>query len=410
MWGKAGSPRRRAWIVGAAVVLLLGVIYLAVKPLPEALANTDGLLPAEARAEVGRVRTALLASLAGLIAAAGALLSRLTYQLNRQVATQTHARDLQGQITERFTRAIDQLGNSTLDIRLGGIYALERIARDSDADYPQIIEVLTAFIRVHAPRRLGPADPDAGEAVESRTKPRADVQAALTVLGRRDAEREVSTGVVTRLDLSTTSLWGADLRDADLRSADLTATDLEAATLMWANLERAQLSWARLDDAKLPLARLAYANLTRATLKRSSLSSANLEQADLSEANLEGAFLAHAHLEGAHLREAQLGRAVLSEAHLERADLSEADLRGVRSDGAHFEEAILRKANLADAVLIDADLRGADLRGASLAGAVLGDAPSYTGTNALRNARIDDRTVPPHPEFDWEASGAIKVE
>src|SRR3954471_10607316 len=51
-----------------------------------------------------------------------------------------HSEDLrqtvQGQITERFTRAIDQLGatddkgNKRLEIRLGGIYALERISRD----------------------------------------------------------------------------------------------------------------------------------------------------------------------------------------------------------------------------------------------------------------------------------------
>jgi hypothetical protein len=35
----------------------------------------------------------------------------------------------EGQITERFTRAIDQLGDQRLEIRLGGIYALERIAK-----------------------------------------------------------------------------------------------------------------------------------------------------------------------------------------------------------------------------------------------------------------------------------------
>ena len=43
------------------------------------------------------------------------------------------ARD--GQITERFTRAVDQLGNEKMEIRLGGIYALERISRESKKDY-----------------------------------------------------------------------------------------------------------------------------------------------------------------------------------------------------------------------------------------------------------------------------------
>jgi len=40
----------------------------------------------------------------------------------------------EGQITERFTRAVDQLGSDDATILLGGIYALDRIARDSPRD------------------------------------------------------------------------------------------------------------------------------------------------------------------------------------------------------------------------------------------------------------------------------------
>jgi hypothetical protein len=47
----------------------------------------------------------------------------------------------QGQITERFTRAVDQLGSDKLDVRLGGMYALERIARHSDVDRTMIFVV-----------------------------------------------------------------------------------------------------------------------------------------------------------------------------------------------------------------------------------------------------------------------------
>src|SRR5205085_43814 len=77
----------------------------------------------------------------------------------------------EGQITDRFTKAIDQLGKSDspssdepetkkgltpsreslLAVRLGGIYALERIARDSPRDHWQIMEVLTAYVRQNAP-------------------------------------------------------------------------------------------------------------------------------------------------------------------------------------------------------------------------------------------------------------------
>ena len=53
--------------------------------------------------------------------------------------------------TDLFTRAIDQLGSEKLEVRLGGIYALERIARDSEKDHGPIMEVLVAFVRLHAP-------------------------------------------------------------------------------------------------------------------------------------------------------------------------------------------------------------------------------------------------------------------
>lgn len=51
------------------------------------------------------------------------------------------------QITERFTRTIKHIGSDKMEIRLGGIYALERIARDSERDFWTIMEVLTAYVR-----------------------------------------------------------------------------------------------------------------------------------------------------------------------------------------------------------------------------------------------------------------------
>src|SRR5215211_5252617 len=65
----------------------------------------------------------------------------------------------QGQITERFTRAIDQLGNESLEIRLGGIYALERIDKESPERtyHGTVMEVLTAYVRENS--RWEPVEP-----------------------------------------------------------------------------------------------------------------------------------------------------------------------------------------------------------------------------------------------------------
>jgi hypothetical protein len=152
----------------------------------------------------------------------------------------------QGHITDRYTKAIEQLGKLDVDkpnieLRLGGIYALERIARDSPRDHWPIMEVLTAYVRSNAPLQTEPAD---------QTKPGVDIQAILTVLARRrrDGRREEDE---QRLDLRRTDLRGAYLTDAHLEGAIFEGADLQRASLVGAHLEGAFLAGARLDGARL---------------------------------------------------------------------------------------------------------------------------------------------------------------
>jgi len=162
------------------------------------------------------------------------------------------------QITERFTRAVEQLGNEKLEIRLGGIYALERIAKDSVADHWTIVEVLTAYVRENAPvipRRTSEEAP--GEAAASPeesdperdvlARPRTDIQAILTVLGRRPNRETEKEG--SHLDLRATDLSEADLSKANLRKADLSGADLSGAL----HLTKQQIKSAiRNEETKLP--------------------------------------------------------------------------------------------------------------------------------------------------------------
>jgi len=169
----------------------------------------------------------------------------------------------QGQITERFTRAIDQLGNASLDVRLGGIYALERIARESEEDYWPIMEVLTAYVRQHAPRRLVERQGDeADAAAENKSGEDSsgeseiievptldpDIQAIMTVLRRR--ARSFRHGEPEPLDLHETNLQGANLRRAHLQGANLWIARLQGADLFKANLREADLRGADLSGAR----------------------------------------------------------------------------------------------------------------------------------------------------------------
>src|SRR5207247_3128017 len=102
----------------------------------------------ELRNSIRQTFAQALGLLGGLIGGAVLLLG-LYYTAQTLRTSQESLRVTQeGQITERFTKAIQHLGDKAgLTVRLGGIYALERIARDSAKDHWQIMEVLTAYVR-----------------------------------------------------------------------------------------------------------------------------------------------------------------------------------------------------------------------------------------------------------------------
>ncbi|MFC7615359.1 pentapeptide repeat-containing protein [Actinokineospora soli] len=254
----------------------------------------------------------------------------------------------QGQYTDRFTKAVDQLdrtGPQHLQARLGGIYALERLARDSPRDQPTILEVLAAFIRTTSPSNTD---------LESSPHITADTQAALTVLARRNPDHDYNTVI---------NLRGANLRSADLRAADLRGANLSEANLVEANLHEAKLSGANLREANLQAAKLRGADLSRANLREANLQAAvlhgtDLNWTDLVEANLRGADLNSANLGNTILSRADMSDAILAYANFVEANLTEANLTAAILVGAQ-----LLNANLSGVDLSAADLKGADLRG-----------------------------------------------
>lgn len=81
-------------------------------------------------------------------------ISKQTAEDNLKVSHQNLKISQEGQITERFTRAVEHLGNAKLEIRLGGIYALERISKDSPKDCWQVMDILSAYVRENSPNHL----------------------------------------------------------------------------------------------------------------------------------------------------------------------------------------------------------------------------------------------------------------
>ncbi|MCF6421742.1 MULTISPECIES: pentapeptide repeat-containing protein [Amycolatopsis] len=273
------------WPLVAAVVALVaaGVLWSRSRQRP----TTTGAGAAERWSRIGGMVTTVTAVGALVFTAISLQATRDQIEVARQ-----------GQITDRYTRAVDQLGAegaANLHRRLGGIYALERIAVDSPRDQATMVEVLSAFLRSTSPRVRGEPCPPTP----------ADVAAAFAVLTRRDVTRDPGPAVIDLRelclrevravdgDLSGMSLIGSDLSGANLSGARLGLTALSDATLVGASLYRADLTagFVFATNADFTGARFDSAKLGSADFSGSTFTGADFEYADLGRSDFSGADL-----------------------------------------------------------------------------------------------------------------------
>jgi Pentapeptide repeats (8 copies) len=288
-----------ATLVIAAVLVLLACVLVFPRLLhpPLSASELQGVASADRRVELQQAqaklqndaRATLLQGVAGLLLVAGAIATWRQVQISRE-----------GQITERFSRAIDHLGDARAEVRLGGIYTLERIAKDSPADRRTVEAVLVALVRTHAPwmAETHPS-PTVDEQLPTLERRAVDVQTAMLILSRRPSSRDPLQLYLSGVDLRGAYLPEAQLSRILLRRANLARAGLPGAHLVEAALEHTDLRQADLDKADLQKAQLANANLCKAWLRDADLRGANLRGVNLQGANLHGA-----RLEGADLTDA----------------------------------------------------------------------------------------------------------
>ncbi|HZA84549.1 MAG TPA: hypothetical protein VFC13_24240, partial [Actinomycetes bacterium] len=203
--GRVRIGIRFSWLVGGVALAVFGLVVLSLlvfpgylvqrtldatgtpalgsaeQPKAENVPTTTALGSAERLKAENDARTTLPQGIAGLVLVVGAGATWRQIQISRE-----------GQITERFNKAIDHIGEPAIDkidVRLGGIYALERIANNSKDDRATIAEILTAYVRGHAAWKspaedAEPSDAATDEPAELRVRA-PDIQAVMTVLGRR---------------------------------------------------------------------------------------------------------------------------------------------------------------------------------------------------------------------------------
>jgi hypothetical protein len=165
-------------------LLVLGLLVIWIVPAWLTRHPSNGLTAADRLKATNDVRAPLVALLVAFGAGGTLVFTARTYKLNRE-----------GQVTDRYSKAVGQLGDESPPVRIGGVYALERIGIDSSKNRKPILSVLGAFVRKRSEEMRDHPD----ELNE-------DVKAALRVAGRL---------------IESTPDVQFDLRGVDLRNADL---------------------------------------------------------------------------------------------------------------------------------------------------------------------------------------------
>lgn len=323
------------------------------------------------------------------------------------------------QITERFSKAVEMIGNEhSIHLRLGGIYALERIAKDSERDQRQVIEILAAFVRDRTSSSVDSRpylfkslddlmeeeqeqsqdyyqyldDPDDNERFarinHTYTRlPTTDIQAAISVIGRRaklstESEEDV-------IDLSQTTLKdivfsgnynkvnfyrahlikpifrnGASFYKADFSEAFIENLKAEHSCMEATNFEKSviiepTLSHINFRDACFVKAKLSggtvmnQCNFFRAKLNSLELGGNVPEEPRSKNPNVLSAdFEKRSEFKQVNLDEADMICSLLNDAVFELSSFKKTDLEGSIIRGVDFKEADLTEAKLKDVVLI----------------------------------------------------------
>lgn len=416
----AGSYRRPVWEDlpegWGGVAIFLGLVWIGLFGLT-LIAAYLGVwqMIHPAPGEAGQTGLGLGALLAALLGAPFVILGTwLKYQTVRF--------QKEGHMTDRISKAVEQLGaektvkvrgkdaegreitveetKPNIEVRIGAILSLERIAQDSTIhdkgrDHVRVMEILCAYVRENSnarkpvdfplpdwePLRLEATDeeraahqkwqavrfpvgfgaPLVRDWARSLSGPRADVVLAIRVIGRRTAKQRLVEAAWPDPPNEGT-VW---LFDLPLPKDSATSSPSVRVSYNPENPRSYQRSWVssseRYSGYRLDLrgSNLQGIDLTSKGLNASAM---DLGGARMDGVRLEGAKLVRIRMTGADLRYSRLKGAILSSARLEGAELLEAQIEG----------AFLKNAKMTGALLWHASLDGADLSEAIIEGAALG--------------------------------------
>lgn len=332
---------------------------------------------------------------------------------NLIVAQNTLESSEEKQVTERFGNAVEHLGSDRVEVRLGGVYELKRIAQDSiKKDYRPTIEILSGFIRERtrskwkdSPHPQSSYEVNKSPLTANLSLPEADVEAALEVARNlyNDADNPDRNKKLDlrnsdfrwlllinhdfrKINLGRACFYGSDLQYVEFNEADLNCADFRSSILNFANFSGAILDKAIFSEIDTTGSPTKAAELKSVIFYEENPKTGELLKASFSKASFAGVDLSLAQFRapnfiGAYLNCTKFVAAILEDSNFSEANLTDTDFTNANLTGSIFgNQSILKRAIFINANLSNAEFSGANFSEVNLYGANLAEA-NLSGAN-----------------------------
>ncbi|WP_170572403.1 pentapeptide repeat-containing protein [Ruegeria atlantica] len=210
-----------------------------------------------------------------------------------------------GQVTDRFTKAIEGLGADkviildgqentvpNLEVRVGAVLALEKIASETPSEVSSTLDTLSVYVRENVGIKTIKPDTDADEdflnAIRVLEFPRSDVRAAMHALSKVIKNKHVSETIV---DLRTSvfrnlALVGLYYPNSDLRLCDFTKSYISSCDFSDASFDSGFFYAARFSESKLDKATFLNVEFDETKFTDCSMLGVFFQDCDLSDTNI----------------------------------------------------------------------------------------------------------------------------
>lgn len=303
-WGVRGSSKGDPKVWG---LLLTPLLLSVVIQVPRWQAGRVALKDSEQYFEAeNKARSTLLQGIGG------AFFFVTAYVGLKQLKVAEDSRKLteDKNVTDRFVKAAEMLADKDrLAVRLAGIYALERIARDSPEDHWTVMQLLISFIEDRAKESGKP---------EFLAK---DLTVALSVIGKRNIKNDLKLVIGTEHQSIARLLFSF----AHLRLAMLASLNFDRASFAYIDLSRSQLSQISFKDASF-----GFCPISKTQFTEGALSGAVLKECNLSGSKFVGTKVNRVRFLKCDLKASVFTDVDLSETVFDGSDLSGADFSSAK--------------------------------------------------------------------------------